>query len=89
MLFAFARFVILFMLIATVVYALLWFRLRNRREARLRAEWETDHEAEDLDAFLRRGHAQYTRSRHRMLVLLFYVLPFLLIATLIYRTNIQ
>ena len=86
---AFARFVILGFVLCTVVYVAAWFYLRSRRRGLLMQAWDQEDTGETLDDFLAKGHARYDRLRHRTLVALVYILPLVIVVTIIYRTNFE
>jgi len=86
---AFLRFMVLGLLISSMVYLILWVRLRRRRADLLEEEWLEAGSEGDFDAFLREGHARYDRARHRTLLWLVYVLPLVTLMTIIYTRNIS
>lgn len=84
---AFARFFIMAMVVATVLYVVLWFRLRVRRRRLILQDWKEDHSDRSLKTFLAEETARWDRIRHISLITCVYVLPAVTIAVVIYLTN--
>ena len=84
---AFARFLIVGLVICTVLYVVLWFRLRARRRRLILEDWKTSHRDTRFRTFLDEETARYDRLRHRSLIALVYVLPIATVTAIIYLTN--
>ena len=77
--------------VLTVIYVFLSLRQRFRTRARLEREFLEEHGPEvdeaRLDAHIREGMREYERSLRRKLILGVYVVPLVVVATLIYVIN--
>ncbi len=87
----FVRFGIVGFIILTVIYFLVSIYSRSIRRERLEGEWE-EKEREDTsevarEAFIEAGMAKYEAGFRKKLILLIYVIPTLLIGTLVYVIN--
>ncbi|WP_323767555.1 hypothetical protein [Antarctobacter sp.] len=86
--FALARFLIMAAVVLTVVYGSLWFYLRSRRRDLLEIDWAADpSETRSQDDYVRDGLEDHDKRRHRMLVLLVYIVPLCLVTLIVYLTN--
>lgn len=84
---AFLRLFIPLLLVLTVVYVAVSIYSRFKRRSKLRAHWDKKGMIGDRDAFVRRGLDRYDRSFRRKLILGVYLVPFALIAAIIYFIN--
>lgn len=90
---ALARFLLILFVALSVIYVSLSFYSRARRRDKLEAEWDEQAGlpdaggAEDREAFIREGLEQYDHSLRRRLILGVYVIPIVLVGTIIYLTN--
>ncbi|ASP19565.1 hypothetical protein ANTHELSMS3_00848 [Antarctobacter heliothermus] len=85
---ALARFLIMAAVVLTVIYGSLWFYLRSRRRDLLETDWAADpSETRSQDDYVRDGLETYDKRRHRMLVLLVYIVPLCLVSLIVYLTN--
>ncbi len=84
---AFGKFLLILFAGLSVIYASLSLYARARRRDNLEAEWEEEASAGDRDTFIRAGLAEYDHSLRRRLILGVYVIPIVLIGTVIYFTN--
>lgn len=84
---ALARLMIVGFLILTVIYGVLSVWSRRVRAAKLRREWEDTGRPGDADTFVEAGLRDYDGSVRRKLILLVYVIPVIVIGTIIYITN--
>ena len=84
--FALARLVIIGFVLLTIIYLCLSLYSRSVRRRKLNAEWEADPNG-DRDAFVDAGLEDYDGSLRRKLILGVYVVPTVLIGTIIYLTN--
>jgi len=73
--------------ILTVVYFYLSIRQRWRVRRTLEKQFDRDHPAQTRDEFVRHGMADYETSLRRRLILGVYIIPLIVVATLVYVTN--
>ncbi|MFW2543147.1 hypothetical protein ACN2XU_10930 [Primorskyibacter sp. 2E107] len=71
----------------TVVYVALSIWSRRVRRARLINEWNDEGREGDRDTYVEDGLRDYDGSLRRKLILGVYVVPILVIGTIIYLTN--
>jgi len=81
------RFFVIGFLILTAVYIALSVYSRAVRRRKLMREWEDEIGYGDRDDYVRDGLKDYDRSLRRKLILGVYVVPVLVIGTIIYITN--
>lgn len=74
-------------IVLSVVYICLSFYSRSVRRGKLEAEWDENKGPGDRETFIREGLEDYDGSLRRKLILGVYVVPFSLVALLIYVTN--
>jgi Ca2+/Na+ antiporter len=84
---AFLRLVVFGFLTLTVIYVivLVWSRATQRRK--LEKDWTDNGQPGDKDTYIETGMAQYEHSLRRKLILLIYVVPVVVVGTIIYVTN--
>jgi len=85
--FAFLRFFIAGFVILTVIYIAVSLYSRSVRRAKLEREWDEEIGHGDRDDFVREGLEHYDRSLRRKLILGVYIVPALIVGTIIYITN--
>jgi len=85
----FLRLFFFLMIGLTVVYGAVSLYSREMRRAKLKRRWAEKGLTGDRAAFIQRGLRQYDHSLRRRLILLVYVVPLGLIATLIYMVNFR
>ncbi len=73
--------------ILTVVYFYLSIRQRWRVRRALEEEFDKDQPGGDRDEFVRQGLVEYETSLRRRLILGVYIIPLIIVATLVYVTN--
>jgi Ca2+/Na+ antiporter len=81
--------VILFVAL-TIIYVMISLYSRSVRKERLENEWNAAPQSSEpgaRDAFIAAGMAAYRGSLRRQLILLVYVIPVVVIATVTYLTN--
>jgi len=83
----FARLLVFGFIALTVVYICVVFYSRSVRKGKLEAEWDEEIKDGDREAFVREGLIEYENSIRRKLILGVYVVPLMIIATIIYLTN--
>lgn len=91
--FALARLVVVGFVVLTIVYVCLSLYSRSVRKGKLNAEWIEQHGEGDYDddpnyeAFIDRGLQDYDGSLRRKLILGVYIIPVVLMITMIYLMN--
>ncbi len=86
---ALARLLLMLFVVLTVVYVSLSLYSRSVRRGKLEQEWDEDVQDGDREAFVREGLQDYDQSLRRKLILGVYIVPLLLIGTIIYLTNFR
>ncbi|MDW4498986.1 hypothetical protein R5H30_13405 [Sulfitobacter sp. D35] len=86
---AFARLLIIGFVVLTIVYISLSLYSRAVRRSKLEAEWEENRGPGTREDFVDRGLAAYEGSLRRKLILGVYIIPVIVVATIIYLTNFQ
>ncbi|MEM6303362.1 MAG: hypothetical protein AAF744_01505 [Pseudomonadota bacterium] len=84
---ALARLVVIGFVVLTVVYVCLSFYSRAVRRGKLRDKWEVGPKRVNRETFVQRGLEKYDNSIRRKLILGVYVVPVVVVATIIYLTN--
>ena len=84
---ALARLLVVGFVVLTIIYFCLSWYSRAVRRDKLEKEWDTEIQEGDREAFVREGLADYDSSLRRKLILGVYVIPVLLVSTIIYLTN--
>ncbi|WP_127112882.1 hypothetical protein [Shimia sediminis] len=91
--FALARLVVVGFIVLTIVYVCLSLYSRSVRKGKLKAEWIEQHGEGDYDddpnyeAFIDQGLQDYDGSLRRKLILGVYIIPVVLMITMIYLMN--
>jgi predicted permease len=73
--------------ILTAIYICLSFYSRSIRRQKLRQEWDEEGMTGDKDRFVDQGLKDYDGSLRRKLILGVYVIPVVIIGTIIYVVN--
>lgn len=84
---ALARLLVVGFIVCTVMYIVLSLYSRSVRRGKLREWWEEEGRPGDLDAYIEQGLKDYDSSLRRKLILGVYVVPFSIVAAIIYFTN--
>ena len=84
---ALARLLIIGFIVLTVIYISLSLYSRAVRRGKLKEWWEEEGRPGDLDSYVDRGLEEYDSSLRRKLILGVYVVPFTVVAIIIYFTN--
>ncbi|MDX1780009.1 MAG: hypothetical protein R3256_01700 [Thalassovita sp.] len=84
---ALARLIIISFAIMTVVYVSLSLWSRSVRKRKLAREWDEEIGKGDREAFIEEGLEAYSHSLRRRLILLVYVIPVVVIGTIVYFVN--
>lgn len=85
--FALARLLVMGFVILTIIYVCLSFYSRAVRRGKLRDEWHEGPQDVDQDTFVEQGLTEYDSSLKRKLIWGVYVVPMVLMGTIIYLTN--
>lgn len=85
--FAFVRLMFICFIVMTLIYIGLSFYSRAVRRGKLKAEWQEGPQDVDRDLFVEAGLEQYDKSLRRKLILGVYVVPIVVIGTIVYLTN--
>ncbi|MEX5727399.1 Ca2+/Na+ antiporter [Rhodovulum iodosum] len=81
------RFLVLGFVAMTVVYISLSLYSRAVRREKLEQEWDDEVGEGDRELFIREGLEEYDRSLRRKLILGVYVVPAILVGTIVYIIN--
>lgn len=84
---ALLRFLLLGIVVLTVVYVCVSLYSRAVRRERLEREWDEEIREGDREAFIREGLEEYDGSLRRKLILGVYVIPMIVVATIVYIVN--
>ncbi len=84
---AFGRLMFFGFIALSVVYVCLSFYSRSVRRGKLKTWWEEEGRPGDLDAYVKKGLADYDGSLRRKLILGVYVVPICVVTLIIYLTN--
>ncbi len=85
--FAAIRLFVLSFIVLSVIFVYLLFTQRWKERRRLKEEYIENGETGDLDTYIDKGMAEYEGSLRYKLIFGVYVVPYALIALLIYVTN--
>ncbi|SHJ46897.1 hypothetical protein SAMN05444000_10943 [Shimia gijangensis] len=85
--FAMARLMVIGFVVLTIVYVCLSFYSRAVRRGKLNAKWDEEGMTGDKDAWVQEGLKDYDGSLRRKLILGVYIIPVILMITIIYLTN--
>ncbi len=87
MVFAIARLGLMGFVILSIIYVLVSIYSRSVRRERLENRWEAEEIGGDREEYVKNGLAEYDSSVRRKLILGVYVVPVIVIGTLIYVIN--
>jgi hypothetical protein len=85
--FAFARLIVMGLVILTIIYVCLSLYSRAVRRGKLRDKWVDGPQKVDRDTFVQRGLEKYDGSIRRKLILGVYIVPVITVGVIIYLTN--
>ncbi len=85
--FALARLLVIGFVALTIIYVSLSFYSRSVRRGKLEKEWADEDRVGDGEAFVQEGLKEYDQSLRRKLILGVYIIPVILVITMIYLTN--
>lgn len=83
------RLVFIGFLVLTFFYVTISIWSRAVRRRKLKAAWDEAQGPGDRSTFVREGMEDYEASLRPKLVLLVYIIPVVLVATIVYLTNFQ
>ena len=84
---AFIRVFAIAFVVLTVIYVCLSFYSRAVRREKLEAQWDDESREGDKRAFVRAGLKEYDGSLRRRLILGVYVIPVVIVSTIVYVVN--
>jgi len=84
---AFARLMGLVLIVLSVVFVSLWFYARAAKREKLEAQWDQNQGPGRRESFVNAELMAYESGLKRKLIWGVYVIPSLLLGTLIYLTN--
>lgn len=88
---ALIRLIVMLLVVQTIAFVCVQLYSRARRRDKLEAEWADTagpvNDAEAKQAFLEEGMADYDSSLRKKLIWGIYIVPFVVIAFLVYVTN--
>ncbi|WP_370513010.1 hypothetical protein [Oceaniovalibus sp. ACAM 378] len=87
MVFAIARLGLMGFVILSIIYVLVSIYSRSVRRERLENRWEAEEIGGDREEYVKNGLAEYDSSVRRKLILGVYVVPVIVVGTLIYVIN--
>lgn len=85
--FALARLIVVGFVVLTIIYVCVSFWSRAVRRGKLRQQWDQEGMSGDKTAFVEQGLQDYDGSLRRKLILGVYVVPVLVVTTIVYMTN--
>lgn len=85
--FALARLLVIGFVVLTIVYVSLSFYSRSVRRGKLEKEWDEEGMTGDRDQWIEQGLKDYDGSLRRKLILGVYIIPVVLVITMIYLMN--
>jgi predicted permease len=77
-----------FIIMVLVSFVLSWWS-RGVRRKKLEAEWDTEVNSGDREAYVEEGLEDYDTSLRRKLIFGVFIVPYLVIAVLVYVVNYQ
>ncbi|TCO71998.1 hypothetical protein [Rhodovulum euryhalinum] len=84
---ALLRFMLLAFVVLTVVYVCVSLYSRAVRRGKLEREWDEEIRVGDRKAYVREGLEAYDQSLRRRLIAGVYIIPMIVIGTIIYIVN--
>ena len=81
------RLIFMLLIVLTVIYIVLSLWSRSTRRRKLNDYWDRKGLTGDREAFVKRGLNQYDNSIRRKLLLGVYIVPLVVIATLVFVMN--
>jgi hypothetical protein len=87
MFFALGRLVFILLVVATIAYVCLWYYLRAAQRERLEQAWEEAGRPGSRELFVQEGLDSERYALRRRLLLGVYVVPFAIVAVVVYIAN--
>jgi hypothetical protein len=87
MFFALGRLVLVMLVISTIAYVSLWFYARAAQREWLERAWEEEGRPGSLETYVDEGMESRRLALQRKLLLGVYVVPIVVVTTLVYLTN--
>ncbi|RVT85824.1 hypothetical protein DXV76_08765 [Rhodobacteraceae bacterium CCMM004] len=87
MVFAVARLALMGFVVLGIIYVLVSIYSRSVRTERLEKRWEEEGRPGDRDTYVQEGLAEYDGSVRRKLILGVFVVPVIVVGSLIYAIN--
>ena len=84
---AFIRIFFIGFVVLSIIYVCLSFYSRAVRRDKLEAQWDDESREGDKRAFVRAGLKEYDGSLRRRLILGVYVIPVVIVSTIVYVVN--
>ena len=84
---AIIRLFIIAFVVLSVIFVCVSLYSRAARRDKLEREWEEEGSHGDMDAFIKAGMTEYDGSLRKRLILGVYVIPTVIVATIIYVVN--
>ena len=81
------RYFFILFIVLSVIYVSLSLYSRSVRRGKLEAEWDEEIREGDREAFVKAGLEEYDTSLRRRLILGVYVIPVVIIGTIVYLVN--
>jgi|APFEC2959095136_1045048.scaffolds.fasta_scaffold00101_31 hypothetical protein len=86
---AFARLVVVLLIVQTVFYVLIRIYVRSLRREKLEKRWEREGAQGDRDAYVEAGMREFDASLKPKLLLLVYVIPAVAVGVILYATSFR
>jgi len=84
----FVRFLLIGFILMSIVYVTVWFYSRSVRREKLENQWDSDQpEGISREAFVTQGMEKYHSSLRPKLLLLIYVIPTIVVGSIVYIVN--
>ena len=87
MFFALGKLILVMLVVSSIAYVSLWFYIRAAQSERLERDWEAEGRPGNREVYIREGLDRQTLATRRKLLLGVYVVPILLVTTIVYLTN--
>lgn len=84
------RLVVMGFVVLSVIYFSLWLYFRSLRRENLEEEWDEENPGgarDDRDAYVEKGMEKYEQGFRSKLIFLVYIVPPVIITTILYLTN--
>lgn len=86
----FVRFLLIGFVLMSIVYVTVWFYSRSVRREKLENQWDDEKpDGISRDAFVSQGMEHYHNSLRPKLLLLIYVIPTIVVGSIVYFVNVN